>query len=193
MTLTASEIRLAVAGLGRRVPRRARRPTPERPQKAVDGRSCVAGGCPAPDGETRLSDSLRVVQADRGLTGGQDRPRVRLLRKCSWQRLAAHLPRDRELGWPVGGQAAEYGMEPMTARRNDGTALLIRLGARRDHLAATLALSRDAPFIARRLGRRGLSRPSMAIVFVSEQYALLWGFVTPLEAVGADRNSATTP
>ncbi len=70
---------------------------------------------PAPDGELRISDSLRVVQADRGLTGDQNRPRVRLLRKCSWQRLAAHLSRDRELGWLVEGLAAKYGMEPMTA------------------------------------------------------------------------------
>ena len=96
-------------------PGHTRKPTPERPQRAVDGRPGAAGRCTAPDGEARISDSPRVVQADRGLIGGKDRPGVRLRRKCSWQRLAAHLSRDRELGRHVEGLAAKYGIEPMTA------------------------------------------------------------------------------
>ncbi len=35
-----------------------------------------------------------------------------LLRRCSWQRLAAHISRDPDLAWLVDGLAAKYGIEP---------------------------------------------------------------------------------
>ena len=35
-----------------------------------------------------------------------------LLRRCSWQRLAAHLARTSEFAWLVDGLAAKYGIEP---------------------------------------------------------------------------------
>ena len=35
-----------------------------------------------------------------------------LLRRCSWQRLVAHLANDRDLTWLINGLAAKYGIEP---------------------------------------------------------------------------------
>ena len=35
-----------------------------------------------------------------------------LLRRCSWQRLVAHLANDPDLVWLVNGLAAKYGIEP---------------------------------------------------------------------------------
>ena len=35
-----------------------------------------------------------------------------LLRRCSWQRLVAHLANDHDLVWLVNGLAAKYGIEP---------------------------------------------------------------------------------
>ena len=35
-----------------------------------------------------------------------------LLRRCSWQRLVAHLTNDRDLAWLINGLAAKYGIEP---------------------------------------------------------------------------------
>ena len=36
-----------------------------------------------------------------------------LLRRCSWQRLVAHLANDPDLAWLVDGLAAKYGIEPL--------------------------------------------------------------------------------
>ena len=35
-----------------------------------------------------------------------------LLRRCSWQRLVAHLTNDRNLSWLINGLTAKYGIEP---------------------------------------------------------------------------------
>lgn len=50
--------------------------------------------------------AARQWEAARTLAG---RP---LLRRCSWQRLVAHLADDPELAWLVRGLTAKYGIEP---------------------------------------------------------------------------------
>ncbi len=38
--------------------------------------------------------------------------RRQLFRRCSWQRLVAHLAHDTDLAWLFNGLAAQYGIEP---------------------------------------------------------------------------------
>lgn len=86
----------------------------------------VLAACVRPDGivDTHGGHAL-VIYDDRNpafLPGGEAARqweaaskallRPRLLRRCSWQRLVAHLANDPELAWLVNGLAAKYGLEP---------------------------------------------------------------------------------
>ena len=85
----------------------------------------VLAACVRPDGTVDDAGHTLVIYDDRNPAfqpGGEATRqweavtgalvRRPLLRRCSWQRLVAHLASDPDLAWLVNGLAAKYGIEP---------------------------------------------------------------------------------